>query len=67
MRMRETVNQNFLRQPQVLMQNPMAGMRRNGMQNMPPQKTAMLNNAAGMYVMTFLEPPAIGLMEVTAS
>lgn len=50
MRMREQANQNFLRQPQMMMQNQM-GMRRNGvpnMNNMNLQKTALQNNASGI-------------------
>jgi hypothetical protein len=48
MRMREQANQNFLRQPQMIMQNQMANLRRNGMQNMNLQKTALQNNASGI-------------------
>ncbi|KAF3390978.1 Transcriptional activator somA [Talaromyces pinophilus] len=51
MRMREQANQNFLRQPQMIMQNGMANLRRNGvpnMNNMNLQKTALQNNASGI-------------------
>lgn len=56
MRMREQTNQQFLRQPQMMMQNQMANIRRNGMQgmNLPNnlQKAAMQNNtSSGMYVL----------------
>lgn len=51
MRMRDQANQNFLRQPQMIMQNGMANLRRNGvpnMNNMNLQKTALQNNASGI-------------------
>lgn len=56
MRIREQTNQQFLRQPQMMMQNQMASLRRNGMQGMNLQKAAMQNNTStGMYVSFFLQ------------
>lgn len=49
--MREQANQNILRQPNMLVQNQMANLRRNGIQGMNLQKTALQNNtSAGLYV-----------------
>lgn len=50
MRMREQANQNFLRQPQMMIQNGMANLRRAGVPNMNLnlQKTALQNNASGI-------------------
>jgi hypothetical protein len=53
MRMREQANQNVLRQPNMLMQNQMANMRRNGLQNMNLQKTALQNNT--LYVLPWVK------------
>lgn len=46
MRMRDQSNQNFLRQPNMLMQSQMANFRRNGIQGVNLQKTAMQNNTS---------------------
>jgi len=62
MRMREQANQNFLRQPQMIMQNGMANLRRNGvpnMNNMNLQKTALQNNASGINASAMYVCPTI--------
>lgn len=61
MRMREQANQNFLRQPQMMMQNQM-GLRRNGVPNMNTmnlQKTALQNNASGINASAMYVYPLI--------
>ncbi|KAF5016581.1 hypothetical protein F66182_11695, partial [Fusarium sp. NRRL 66182] len=66
MRMREQANQNFLRQPQMMMQNQM-GLRRNGVPNMNTmnlQKTALQNNASGINA-SAMNPQQIAQLQQT--
>ena len=61
MRMREQANQNFLRQPQMMIQNGMANLRRAGVPNMNLnlQKTALQNNASGINASAMYVGPVI--------